>query len=110
MNRISCDLVLYILSLSLSMHKQLPLSSRIELLGQLLKLWRSALNGASSAEVTGSSEEGHQSIAMEMALEHLRSVHTAALKRPQECSEVSHHFVLSDHRVLYVNHLIIKYV
>ncbi|KAL5481481.1 hypothetical protein EMCRGX_G021650 [Ephydatia muelleri] len=67
---------------------KLPLSSRIELLGQLLKLWRSALNGASSAEVTGSSEEGHQSIAMEMALEHLRSVHTAALKRPQECSEV----------------------
>ncbi|KAL5481454.1 hypothetical protein EMCRGX_G021611 [Ephydatia muelleri] len=70
------------------MHKQLPLSTRIELLGRLLKLWRRALNGASSAEVTGSSEEGHNSIAMEMALEHLRSVHTAALKRPQECSEV----------------------
>ncbi|KAL5481459.1 hypothetical protein EMCRGX_G021620 [Ephydatia muelleri] len=67
---------------------KLPLSTRIELLGRLLKLWRRALNGASSAEVTGSSEEGHNSIAMEMALEHLRSVHTAALKRPQECSEV----------------------
>eukprot|EP00731_Ephydatia_muelleri_P015825 Em0009g249a len=66
---------------------KLPLSTRIELLGRLLKLWRRALNGASSAEVTGSSEEGHNSIAMEMALEHLRSVHTAALKRPQECSE-----------------------
>eukprot|EP00731_Ephydatia_muelleri_P015817 Em0009g241a len=59
----------------------------LKLLGRLLKLWRRALNGASSAEVTGSSEEGHNSIAMEMALEHLRSVHTAALKRPQECSE-----------------------
>ncbi|KAL5481489.1 hypothetical protein EMCRGX_G021658 [Ephydatia muelleri] len=67
---------------------KLPLSTRIELLGRLLKLWRRALNGATSAEVTGSSEEGHNSIAMEMALEHLRSVHTAALKRPQECSEV----------------------
>ncbi|KAL5481452.1 hypothetical protein EMCRGX_G021608 [Ephydatia muelleri] len=66
---------------------KLPLSTRIELLGRLLKLWRRALNGASSAEVTGSSEEGHNSIAMEMALEHLRSVHTAALKRPQECSD-----------------------
>eukprot|EP00731_Ephydatia_muelleri_P015844 Em0009g268a len=66
---------------------KLPLSTRIELLGQLLKLWRRALNGASSAEVTGSSEEGHNSVAMEMALEHLRSVHTVALKRPQECSE-----------------------